>query len=330
MKLPNRAQFPSDVSDVKLEQAWRRLSATLQAPKHTLQRRSVLLAAALVCGTALGLGLFFGHTAHPKLVTQVAPSPSEPQPGLRLLDGAEVRAAANADLRVLEAQSQRVALELASGKAEFDVQHREGRQFVVLAGSITVRVIGTLFTVEHEGQQVRVSVKRGRVSVERPGMPNLSIAAQENWEGQAVSAALPAESSIVDAPAVAPRPRSGSPADALFEQAMQARRRGNTAQALEAFERMQREFPSDPRSSLASLEVARIRLDEMGDPAGALRSLDSSAADGAGSEDALARRVEGYDKLSELERCRAARAQYLKLYPHGAHRAVVQGRCTQR
>lgn len=52
------------------------------------------------------------------------------------------------------------------GEAFFDIAHREDRPFVVHAGSRTVTVLGTRFTVRREGDKVTVAVLSGRVRVE--------------------------------------------------------------------------------------------------------------------------------------------------------------------
>ncbi|MBJ7499605.1 MAG: FecR domain-containing protein [Sphingopyxis sp.] len=52
------------------------------------------------------------------------------------------------------------------GEAYFEVAHKEGRPFVVHAGSRTVTVLGTKFSVRRDGGKVIVSVLEGRVRVD--------------------------------------------------------------------------------------------------------------------------------------------------------------------
>jgi len=51
------------------------------------------------------------------------------------------------------------------GEAYFEVAHLAGRPFVVHAGSRTVTVLGTKFSVRRDGEKVTVSVVEGRVRV---------------------------------------------------------------------------------------------------------------------------------------------------------------------
>ena len=54
------------------------------------------------------------------------------------------------------------------GGGRFDVKRNPGRLFRVTAGAVTVDVLGTRFSVRHEGDEVHVSVERGRVRVRSP------------------------------------------------------------------------------------------------------------------------------------------------------------------
>ncbi|HTQ47109.1 MAG TPA: hypothetical protein VMI75_30350, partial [Polyangiaceae bacterium] len=65
--------------------------------------------------------------------------------------------------------------------------------------------------------------------------------------------------------------------------------------------------------------VHALRLDALGDPAGALAAFDDAIvlAPRAGfREDAEARRVEALDRMNDT-RCPAARQAFLARYPHG-------------
>lgn len=55
---------------------------------------------------------------------------------------------------------------LDKGEAYFEVAHREGQPFIVHAGSRTVTVLGTKFSVRRDGEKVTVSVLEGRVRVD--------------------------------------------------------------------------------------------------------------------------------------------------------------------
>jgi transmembrane sensor len=58
------------------------------------------------------------------------------------------------------------------GEAYFEIAHLEGRPFVVHAGSRTVTVLGTKFSVRRDGDKVTVSVVEGRVKVDDARQPD--------------------------------------------------------------------------------------------------------------------------------------------------------------
>lgn len=67
-------------------------------------------------------------------------------------------------LDVLFSESARQVF-LLRGRAIFNVQHAPARPFVVDAGAVQVRVLGTRFVVEQLEPQVRVSVAQGRIEL---------------------------------------------------------------------------------------------------------------------------------------------------------------------
>jgi len=86
-------------------------------------------------------------------------------------------------------------VELQQGRAWFDVA-RNGVPFIVKAGAVETRVLGTAFTVEQSKSDVAVTVERGRVQVSRDGEPGaltLTVGQQAR-----VDANLPAAATLVD------------------------------------------------------------------------------------------------------------------------------------
>lgn len=61
---------------------------------------------------------------------------------------------------------------LDKGEAYFEVAHLAGRPFVVHAGSRTVTVLGTKFSVRRDGGKVTVSVIEGRVRIDDADQPD--------------------------------------------------------------------------------------------------------------------------------------------------------------
>lgn len=100
-----------------------------------------------------------------------------------------------------------VTLALARGSVDCDVAPRPGRPvFRVLAGNVTVEVVGTRFSVAY-GRDVRVDVTRGTVRVSAPASTHL-VAAGGTWS----SAADPAPAAAAGLPAaVGDRPSLHAP-----------------------------------------------------------------------------------------------------------------------
>lgn len=77
-----------------------------------------------------------------------------------------------ADIRVDESQRH---VTLARGEAFFDVAHDEARPFIVDAGVGQIRVLGTAFGVRRDGDDVLVTVQRGRVQVSGGATPPVLV-----------------------------------------------------------------------------------------------------------------------------------------------------------
>ena len=102
---------------------------------------------------------------------------------------------------------------------------------------------------------------------------------------------------------------------------------------LQAYQTFLSTYPRDGRAGLAAFELGRLRMDRLGDPAGALKALERAMALAPGSgfrEDALARIVNASSSLGQLSRCSSAREQYLREYPNGVHRLRVSKACGAR
>lgn len=87
-----------------------------------------------------------------------------------LADGSTVELNTDTRLRVKFTGAER-RLELVRGQAFFDVAHDASRPFVVRAGPMQVRALGTRFDVRREGPGAAVTLAQGRVGV-RPQTAN--------------------------------------------------------------------------------------------------------------------------------------------------------------
>lgn len=169
--------------------ALRRARGTLVAttldffePLSVRRRRVAVLGAACACVLALGLGWTLRDQSEPSLLDDdavVAPS-TETVHAATLSDGSRVELAANSLVTVHYDEAQR-NLSLDSGEGFFSVAHNPRRPFIVAAGDVRIRAVGTAFNVRHAADRVVVTVTEGVVKVYRTGAQTAAVA-----EGDAV------------------------------------------------------------------------------------------------------------------------------------------------
>lgn len=116
----------------------------------------------------------------------------------------------------------------------------------------------------------------------------------------------------------------------LFALASAARLSGHGRDAARAFDALRRRHREDARAGLAALELGRLRLYELDDPAGAAEAFEDAISlqpEAFFREDAEARRVQALQASGQLEACARARDEYLQRFPNGLHATVVAKRC---
>jgi transmembrane sensor len=110
----------------------------------------------------------------PATVVQASPTPAPStasavllKPEQRVLeDGTVVDLKGDALISVSFTQRRRV-VRLVSGTAHFEVTHDPSRPFIVRAGAVSVRAVGTAFAVERSDEAADVLVTEGKVGVAR-------------------------------------------------------------------------------------------------------------------------------------------------------------------
>jgi transmembrane sensor len=159
------------VAYLRLNAGWRRADrlAALKSPSTTaLQRRPMVVPALLAAACVLIL-LAGGAWLY-------RPRPTEPPPQVyataigqrqevRLADGTRVELNTNTRVHASVTATRRTVT-LDEGEAYFDVVHDATRPFVVYAGNRRITDLGTKFSVFRNGDDVRVTVREGRVKVE--------------------------------------------------------------------------------------------------------------------------------------------------------------------
>ncbi|UVL21950.1 FecR family protein [Pseudomonas donghuensis] len=100
----------------------------------------------------------------PAYQTQHIASQVGQRQALQLADGSQVLLDSDSEMTIRWHLRTR-QVELKRGQALFQVSSRVYRPFLVDAGGATVRVVGTRFNVNRHGQEVQVTVAKGKVTV---------------------------------------------------------------------------------------------------------------------------------------------------------------------
>jgi len=106
-----------------------------------------------------------------------------------------------------------------------------------------------------------------------------------------------------------------------------ARLSGHAADAVVPLERILHDFPGDPQAALAALALGRLELDTLDRPTKAAAALNRALSLGVPRslrEDVRTRLVEAYVRTGNRTAARAAAATYLREYPDGRDRSIVE------
>lgn len=167
---------------------------------------SSLAAAALLAVAALGWWRSASSSASAPLASAlVATGPRE----VVLADGTAVKLNAGSEI-VEEYEPAERRVRLTRGEAHFDVTKDKARPFIVVAGGVRVRAVGTAFNVNFHSSRVEVLVTEGAVRVATPGAtPGDAAAAASQPElkaGEYAVVETPSPSAATPAQAHAPSP----------------------------------------------------------------------------------------------------------------------------
>ncbi len=142
------------------------LERYLARRRRRRQRTAVAVAAVLLMGSVLWRP--WDRTTEPAVANTIARDAKVLRPAQRTLpDGTHVELNAGAEIEVdFSGPLRRVVLR--RGEGHFQVAKDPLRPFVVSAGEIEVRAVGTAFAVDRAARGVEVLVTEGRVAVEQP------------------------------------------------------------------------------------------------------------------------------------------------------------------
>lgn len=267
--------------------------------------------------------------------------------------GALIEARSDTSVEVQHGVDGSTTLVVARGAIECDVEHRVHRPpFRVLAGDITVEVVGTRFTVTRTPAP-RVDVARGTVRVTAPGGTWL-VEAGETWPSVTTASVdppraiepepepvpepalpvAPKKKTAVAAPSPSTTPSPTAPTSAAEDRDL-ARETYRIANKLEHSDpqkaaQLYRSIATNGKGmeavALVSLAEVELRLGKAGDALEALDELERRFPNAANSEDAAWFRYEAYRTMGKRDEARGAAEEYLRQFPHGAYADRVRAR----
>ncbi|MCA9667046.1 MAG: FecR domain-containing protein [Myxococcales bacterium] len=356
-QLDNRAHVAPELSEERLASVWFNLSSEQRRRSQRTRRGMFVAAGALAAAAAALLVVWRVMPAAPDqwagTVLRTAKTPMQ----VALADGSTIKAQPATELQLLSGSKTQVRFALRRGKAAFEVARDKKRDFIVEAGDVRVRVVGTRFSVARAaaGNGVEVVVARGIVEVRDGQGKTLRLSAGQRWS-RGVNLALASPAKQPPSPPVPPAPPRVEPPDdgtrggdaeskppqrrrsrsrgapsaaKLFEQATALRRAAKHHAAERAYRRFLARYGGDARAPLVAFELGRLRMDQLGDARGAVRALRRVLRSKRAvlREDALARLVLLYGRLGDKRACGRSKARYVRLYPHGRYAAHLADRC---
>jgi transmembrane sensor len=343
-----------DWQEGRTERLFASVQERLERRRRALQAALALTAlVALLSGVVVTLRLQRAPHEPAFAAARVTP------PGtIRLREGSEIRSSpTESELRVVEEGPSRVRVEHVRGLARYLVVPNPARSFEVRSGPVTVRVVGTEFTVERRAEGTRVEVLRGRVAVTwSTGESEALLAAGESGLFPPVREAQRVVDAAPEPEADTPPPReretarayrahvarrdyrgafallsrdptlAGDSVQELLAAADVARLSDHPSEAVPYLQRIIREHPRDERAPLAAFTLGRT-LSGLGRTREAMNMFGrvrTSWANNPLAEEALLRQAEAASRLGELATAVRLAQEYDRVYPHGSRRAEVR------
>ncbi|MFT3693495.1 MAG: FecR domain-containing protein [Kofleriaceae bacterium] len=243
---------------------------------------------------------------------------------------AVVLASSDTSVDVKHADDGGITLVVARGSVDCDVAPRNGRPpFHVIAGDVSVEVVGTRFTVT-KTPSPRVDVVRGKVRVRAPGGTWL-LQAGDSWtppvsgsaaeEPVAVAQELPAPAPIAPpAPAVLPAPVPTM--HSIYQQAQkfEAMDPARAAKAYRTVANSKDSWAAPALYGLAELDAKTDATKALADCNEYLRRFPKSAQ----IEDIAWLRIEILRSAGKRDEARVAAAEYLRQFPQGSYAGIAQ------
>ena len=232
-------------------------------------------------------------------------------------------------------------IELVRGRAVASLPPRPlGTSFAIATTAASVRVVGTIFSVELERDGTTVArVLRGEVAVQpagaidapepqhlragqalRVGAPSGVVALGAEERKARFLALLPDEAKAGEGDANASHSAASRPSNEdPLARARLLRARGQFSQAAALYESIHATNPQSASGRAALLGLAELRLSDLGDAAGAVKAFDAYLAGGEGglTREAAYGRIRALRALGRTAQERGAIERFIAMYPTG-------------
>ena len=224
------------------------------------RRRRAVVRTAMVA-VAIALAPLVWKLQAPAQMPQASVGPLALDNVLTLDEGSSIEADdASTKLALHIQQIDDVDLSLRRGGARFDIVHNEARRFTVHVDTVTVHVLGTLFSVERLEDAVVVAVEHGTVKVDGPHGSALVV------DGEVLR--MPLHDAAAKAPIASWQSPPRTHEDVisrLFAEADSARAAFDFGRAAHALERIVAAHSADDRAAMAAFILGRLRFEKLND-----------------------------------------------------------------
>ena len=297
---------------------------TVQGAHQRRRRRAGIAAMAVAAAAAMAVALVAGQrlrTGEEPVVQMLVETDTDQNQVVSPAAGIDVDVAAGSRIDLVVDRNNEARIELADGSIAVDFQpSSEVSTMRVVAGSVTVDVVGTRFVVTRRSDDVMVTVEEGAVEVTWSGNV-VAVAQGETWRTRAVQQVVEVLPEMVPA-TVEPGRITAEPAEAT------APARAETPRAVPddpARTSGAESTPADPDATL----LARIEINRAAglDAADRQRDLDrflKTYPDSDHVEEVLALQVEALAELGDDAGVMQAAARFIERFPDGARRREVR------
>jgi hypothetical protein len=253
---------------------------------------------------------------------------SPDQRTVRFRDGSTLLGSPGTVLEPLALTGQKVVLRLAWGRVDVHVVEGGSRSWAIEAGTLSVEVVGTRFTVDRGPRGAKVRVREGVVLVRSP---ELEDGVERLARGEEVTLADP--STKLASPKSLEHPSEPADVEALLREADQARLSGDLSGARDALETMLDQHSDDPRAALAAYQLALVR-EQQGESGSAVVAAFASACErafgGSLKQDCYFRLSRAQARARQRSEARATAERSLREFPNGRHAERLRRFLTQK